>query len=149
MELARFLVKAKRNTYAGGGEEKRLEDGSRELVFEKDGFKYRDRYFGSNPFSGEEVVWHDGRVVWAMNYRGWVVSPDASPEEIYDFLKEALMKVEEAKPFRGPRMFRKGDLEYANRPVGSIEDFRGTEKIRSRSKRKDLYILFYHGGSVE
>lgn len=55
MELQDFLVKAKINTYASSGEggEKKLEDGGRELIFENGEYKYRDRYFGFNPFIGE------------------------------------------------------------------------------------------------
>ncbi|MDI6721659.1 MAG: DUF5680 domain-containing protein, partial [Candidatus Aenigmarchaeota archaeon] len=87
MELSEFLVRAKLNTYASVGEsgEKMLEDGSKELVFEENEFKYRDRYFGFNPFIGQEVVWRKGKVIWAMNYRGRIISGDVSPKYVYKF----------------------------------------------------------------
>ena len=45
MELRQFLVLAKISTYASEGEggERMLADGSKELTFQKGGFKYRDR----------------------------------------------------------------------------------------------------------
>ena len=72
MILAQFLVEAKGKTYASGGEggEKIKEDGCKELMFEKDNFKYRDRYYGGNPFIGEEVVFKNDKVIWALDLSG-------------------------------------------------------------------------------
>lgn len=69
-QLSKFLVKAKISTYASGGEEeeKVYSDGSKVFEFEEKEFKYRDRYFGYNPFIGEEIVWQNKKVVWGMNY---------------------------------------------------------------------------------
>jgi hypothetical protein len=74
VELEQFLVKAKVSAYASGGEgeEGILSDGCKELAFQEGEYKYRDRYFGWNPFIGEEVVWHGDQVTWAMNYYGAV-----------------------------------------------------------------------------
>ena len=57
-ELSKFLIKAKINSYASGGEGSRrvLEDGGKEFVFEEGQLKYRDRYFGFSPFIGQEIV---------------------------------------------------------------------------------------------
>jgi len=59
-ELCRFLVKAKINTYASAREGAILRDGSKELVFSEGKWLYRDRYFGFNPFIGEETVFYQG-----------------------------------------------------------------------------------------
>jgi len=58
MRLSEFLVKAKIATYASEGEASEivLEDGAKELTFEDGKFKYRDRYYGFNPFVGEEIA---------------------------------------------------------------------------------------------
>ena len=47
MSLREFLVEAKTNTYASNGEfgETILTDGSKEFLFDKDNFKYRDSVF--------------------------------------------------------------------------------------------------------
>ena len=65
MKLEEFLVRAKQNTYASAGEEEDiLTDGSKELLYEEGDFKYRDRYFGSKTFAGEEIIWkNDNRVI--------------------------------------------------------------------------------------
>ncbi len=149
MELNEFLVKAKVNTYATSGEggERILEDGSKELVYEEGGFKYRDRYFGFGPFAGEEIVWKDGRPFWAMNYYGSPVSGAVPAEKFYEFLKRALRKVTREKPFRGPDNFKEGDFEYINESEGGVGDFAGIEMILCRGE--EVYKLSYHGGFIK
>ena len=147
-QLNKFLVKAKINTYASGGEkqEEKLSDGSKELEFEEKEFKYRDRYFGYNSFIGEEIVWQNEKTVWGMNYCGEIVSEIISAKQIYQFLKEALKKVTEDKPFRGPDNFEKNGFKYVNKVEGTIEKFEGREMIFYREKL--VYKLNYHGGII-
>lgn len=147
-QLSKFLVKAKINTYASSGEggEKILPDGGKEFEFEKKEFKYRDRYFGFNPFIGEEIVWENEKMIWGMNYYGQVLSEIISAKDIYQFLQDALKKVSEDKPFRGPRRFIKDSFQYFNKTRGNIEKFDGEEKIFY--KRKLVYRLVYHGGII-
>ena len=149
MELSKFLVKAKIATYASEGEanERVLEDGAKELTFEDGKFKYRDRYYGFNPFVGEEIVWKNGKIVWSMNYYGKIVSDVVSAKEIYEFLKIAMRQVKEDRPFRGPNNFKSGDFEYIDESTGDINDFSGTEKILF--KGQEIYRLIYHGGIVK
>jgi hypothetical protein len=148
MELDEFLVKAKINGYASSGEggERILEDRSKELIFEENNFKYRDRYFGFNPFIGEEIVWKEGEIIWGMHYYGRVLSEEIPAKEIYEFLKEALRQVRKDKPFRGPESFKKEHFEYVNEVNGSVEEFCGIEKIFYNGK--EVYRLVYHGGSI-
>jgi len=58
MKLSKFLADAKRATYAGNGAEKKLPDGSKELTYKKNHLRYRDRYFGSKLFSGQEIIFN-------------------------------------------------------------------------------------------
>ena len=60
-----FLIKAKKSTYANadGDSKKILNDGSKEFVFSEGGYIYRDCYFGSSSFIGEEVVFLDNKAV--------------------------------------------------------------------------------------
>ena len=145
--LESFLVKAKKNTYATAGEggEKRLEDGSKELTYEENGFKYRDRYFGSSNFIGEEAIWYKSKVVWGMNYYG-KVSAGEDTGKTYDFLKKALQTVKEDRPFRGPPSFKAGELEYFNNSEGTVSEFNGRETISLNGKQ--IYYLHYHGGTI-
>ena len=148
MELSKFLVKAKIATYASEGEanERVLEDGAKELTFESDGYNYRDRYYGFNPFVGEEIVWKDDKIVWSMNYFGKILSDVVSAKEVYKFLQSAMRQVKEDRPFRGPNNFKSGDFEYIDESIGEVHNFTGTEKILF--KGQEIYRLNYHGGSM-
>ncbi len=149
MTLQEFLVKAKVNTYASvdGGDEKNSEDGSRELFYEEGEWKYRDRYFGSNRFIGEEIVWKDEKVFWAMNYYGGITADPISSEKIYGFLKKSLRQVKKDRPFRGPLEFTEGDWAYYDESEGTIDGFEGQERILYHGER--VYELKYHGGTVK
>lgn len=87
-QFNKFLTKAKINTYASSGEggEKILSDGSKEFEFKEKEFRYRDRYFGFNPFIGEEIIWENKKVVWGMNYYGEIISKIILVKRIYQFL---------------------------------------------------------------
>jgi hypothetical protein len=147
MKLSQFLVKAKIHTYASGMEERELKNGSKELSYGEDEFAYRDRYFGFNPFAGQEVVWYKEKVVWVMNYRGRVLSERIPPKKVYQFLRKALRQVKENKPFRGPDHFAENDWTYVNQVEGSVKNFKGIEKIFFRGK--PVYELGYHGGVIK
>lgn len=147
-QLSKFLVKAKINTYASSGEggEKVLLDGSKKFEFREEEFKYRDRYFGFNPFIGQEVVFQNKKIIWGMNYYGKVISNIISLKQIYQFLQEVLRKIPENKPFRGHNRFKRGNFEYFNKAKGTVEKLEGEEKIFYKGKL--MYKLIYHGGMV-
>lgn len=149
MELSKFLVKAKINTYANGGERETriLEDGSKELAYEENEFRYRDSYFGFNPFIGEEIVWQNGKVIWAMSYYGRITSEIVSVKQVYQFLRKAMRQVKEDRPFRGPNNFKEDDFEYIDESKGTIDSFVGAERIFYR--REEIYRLNYHGGFIK
>lgn len=150
MRLEKFLVKAKTSTYASFGEtdEKKLKDGGRELLYREAEWAYRDRYFGRSDFLGEEVVWRNGKVVWAMNYFGAILVVDLlSPGQVFHFLKKALIRVTEKQPFRGPSKFTDGRLVYSAKTKGDIFNFFGEETIHY--EKELIYRLRYHGGSID
>ena len=75
--LEDFIIRAKAATYAGDGAPAvSCRPGSHDLSFEDGDFHYLDSYFGGTDFSGQEVVWQDGRPVWAMGYHGRVLRDD-------------------------------------------------------------------------
>lgn len=149
MELKKFLVEAKISTYAMSGEfaEKKLKDGSKELVFENGNFKYRDRYLGHDSFIGEELVWKGEEILWGMNYFGEITSKEVSSEKLYNFLKTALKRVTEDLPFRGPNEFKEGDFSYQNNVEGDVLSFSGKEIIYYEDEM--VYCLHYHGGMIK
>lgn len=147
-ELRNFLVMAKKNTYAknGEGKETALQDGSKEFIFKKGLWKYRDRYFGFNPFIGQEVVWYKDRPFWTMNYFGEVVSKKANPKTVYNFLKICLTQVNKSMPYRGPHNSARENFIYQNKVIGSLKKFSGKEIIKL--KRSKVYNLKYQGGTL-
>ena len=147
-DLTKFIVEAKISTYASIGEskEKIFKDGCRELIYKKGDFRYRDRYFGFNPFIGEEVVWQNKNVIWAMNYYGKIISDIIPSNRVYIFLQEALRRIQRESPFRGPQEFNKRDFRYVNKHRGTIEIFKGVEIIFYNGQK--IYKLNYHGGLV-
>ena len=149
MKLEQFLVKAKVSAYASEGEvgEEILADGCKELTFQEGKFKYRDRYFGWNPFVGEEVVWQGDQIAWAMNYYGLVFDEVVPVGQVYAFLQQAMNQVKENRPFRGPQSLKANDYEYLDESQGSVEQFTGTERIFYQGR--EIYRLNYHGGRVK
>ncbi|MFA5013842.1 MAG: DUF5680 domain-containing protein [Candidatus Paceibacterota bacterium] len=149
MELKDFLVEAKINTYAKDGEggERVLEDGSKELIYENKEWKYRDRYFGFNPFIGEEAVWENGKMIWGMNYYGKILSDKVDVSQVYQFLKKAMRLVEADRPFRGPTELQEEEWDYRDENNGNIDKFEGVETIYFQKEK--VYELKYHGGVIK
>jgi len=145
----KFLVKAKKETYASNSEfeKKRLKDGAKELSFAENDFLYRDRYFGSKAFIGEEVVFKNKKPFWSMNYAGSCLNDFCPRNDIYSFLKKSLKKVDKKTIFRGPKKLKIGDFLYINKINGDVNDFYGEEFIYFKNKK--VYKLKYHGGIIQ
>jgi hypothetical protein len=147
-----FLIEAKKNTYASQGDEASvpsLLNGSKQLEYRKGNYFYRDIYFGSAFFAGQEIVEYEDRPIWSMVYSGGVFHPDASREEIsriYAFLRVALRLVDETSIYRGPNFFRKQNYTYENRYNGTLDNFYGNEAILIDGKK--VYELRYCGGFI-
>lgn len=148
-QLKIFLKEAKINTYAKAGEggEQILRDNGKRFEYKKGKLHYRDTYFGSDIFMGEEIVFYQSKPVWGMNYYGSAFSQSVSNKEVYLFLKKALQKVTQEKPYRGPSHFMDKYFRYINKVNGSIKEFWGEEKIFY--KKELVYILKYHGGLID
>ncbi|MEK6820745.1 MAG: DUF5680 domain-containing protein [Nanoarchaeota archaeon] len=158
-KLRTFIVRAKKNCYAGEGEETRLADGSKCLVFQDGDFYYTDNYDGYYQAPGTELVrWQraDGQRIWQMSYSGGMLSPNFwnFAHETYEFLKKTLTQISPEKPFRGPEPgFREGDFEYFASTDTSeclwgenFTRFAGREKIEY--KDTTVFSQDYVGGLV-
>ena len=149
MSLIEFILEAKKAAYAKENPDSLeiLDNGSRELTFEEGDFVYKDRYYGFNPFSGEETVWQADVPVWSMNYYGKIISSSVLPKNVYPFLRKAMSEVDEESLFRGPFSFIEGDFKYENKFNGDIDFFTGEESIFFKGEK--VYLLVYHGGRVK
>ncbi|MBE5924898.1 MAG: hypothetical protein E7271_10635 [Lachnospiraceae bacterium] len=142
--LIDFLIKAKQATYAGkGAETTSTREKSYDLIYSDGDYMYYDTYLGTGKFAGEEALWVKGIPFWSMNYIGRVTGANFSG----DFLKEALLRVPEDKPFRGPEHYTDGDYTYHCEVDGSFEWFQGRETIYY--KGTEIYECIFHGGLVE
>lgn len=149
MKLIDFLLEAKVAGYATGGEEGEIEfkDGSKGFELCSKKFKYIDRYFGFNPFSGTESVYDsEDKLIWVMNYYGSVSEKFKEPAKVYNVLKSAMQKITTEFPFRGPPSFIESGLLYTNDQSGDVFSFSGKETIKDSNE--EVYSLFYHGGSI-
>lgn len=149
MILEEFLVQAKQNTYAaelGGVPPETLEDGARQFVYREGTHEYRDRYYGFNPFGGEEIVREHGSAIWCMHYWGRVLTAEADPASVYRFLRSVLREVPKDRPFRGPPSFKDGPWSYRNQVSGDVWSFHGGETISYLEFL--VYRCVYHGGAL-
>lgn len=150
MTLVEFIIKAKIAGYATGGENEELsfDDGSKGFTYSSGEYKYIDRYYGFNPFSGAEHIYNsDDSLIWKMNYYGEVLDKSADPLKIYIFLREAMSCITPEYPFRGPANLKKGSLSYENVQNGTVLSFHGKETISDDGII--VYHLHYHGGRMK
>lgn len=151
-EFLKFLVKAKKSTYANSNAPKVLSSRlkAKDYEFTDGNLTYHDTYFGGVKFMGEEVVYYNDNILWGMNYYGFTID-DSLTEEVMDkVLRVALMKVGEDKeviPVRGPKEFINEDYLYIFNVDGDMENFVGTEQIYK--DKKLIYELKCHGGIIK
>lgn len=142
-DLIPFLICAKKNTYPVNENKvvsSRLK--SHDFSYCKNGYKYLDSYFGGEHFSGSETVWYLERPIWGMNYMGRITGEYFNS----DFLKEALLNVPSESPYRGPKIFVKGDYHYHCKTEGAFVWFQGYEEIFYLNEK--IYECYFHGGMI-
>lgn len=155
--LKKFLIEAKKQTYANSntekGESSRLGSSDYHYEEEIDGqkFIYHDTYFGGTKFMGEEVVYFDSSIPeWGMNYYGVTLDESLSEEAMDKALRPALMRVGEDEtilPVRGPSKFENDGYVYTFKVSGTLNCFEGIEEIYSGDKL--IYKLTCHGGIIQ
>ena len=147
-QLTAFIVRAKAASYVGSGAPSpACRPGSHDLQFRDGDFAYLDSYFGGSDFIGEEVVYHEERPIWAMNYYGHIIEPTLiSAAETGQMIKASLSQLYVQGRFLGGFEFAVGDSTYTDTNTGDVRSFTGTEWIVRRNRK--VYELFYHGGLI-
>lgn len=144
VQIVDFLIKAKKATYAGNGDEDiPSRPNSHDLSYERGDYQYIDTYVGSYKFSGQEALFKKQQAFWTMNYIGRVLDEGFEG----DFLKEALSIIPEDKPFRGPDIYQNNDMTYTCQVHGDFDWFNGYECIYKGSQK--IYECVFHGGAVQ
>lgn len=149
-ELKDFIHEAGLNTYLKAGvmpNATPYRPGSDEFSYERGEWKYLDSYAWNHDGGGEEFVYLSGKVVWVLNYYGFLVG-EQDKKEIYGFLHDALRLRHPILPVRGAahedavRGLRY-EVEFARAEIGN---FVGVERIFKNSKV--VYEGYIHGGFV-
>lgn len=148
-ELNAFIVRAKAATYVGNGEHvSPCRQGSHDLRFEDGPWTYHDSYFGGSDFIGEEVVYFEGKPVWAMNYYGRILRADLiTAAQAGQMIKASLSRMYTEGRFLGGFRHTEQDLTYIDASNGTVNSFRGRELIRRG--QVTAYELDYHGGLIK
>lgn len=133
-ELKKFLIEAKKQTYANANVKKSASSrlNSNDYEYQNRNMTYHDTYFGGTKFIGEEIVYVDNKTFWGMNYYGVTIDESLGEEAMDNALRPALMMVgddEDIIPVRGPKQFINGDYKYTFQVNGSLENFIGTETV--------------------
>lgn len=147
-ELRQFLIASNKAGYAGGKEKQWIKepDNSTTIPFEKGLWKSHDNFFGGEPYGGRTIVFYEDKPVWMMVYYGRV-EETTNPDPVYSILRNALMRMPEDYPFRGPKEYQEKNLIYKNVWNGDPERFSGEETITEEGKL--LYKANYMGGFVD
>jgi len=145
--LRQFLINSNKAGYAGGEEKKWIKepDGSTTIPFERGEWRLHDNFFGGEPYGGRTIIFYKGNPAWIMVYYGWVAE-GVGTESVYRVLRNALMRMPEDYPFRGPKEYEEGDYVYTNFWEGELERFSGEEKITQGDRL--VYKASYIGGFV-
>jgi hypothetical protein len=146
--LNTFIVRAKAVTYVGEGQPvPSCRPGSHDLKFTDGDWAYLDSYFGGRDFIGEEVVYSQGKPVWAMNYYGRILRADLiTPAQTGEVIKASLTKMYTEDRFLGGFEYQHEGFTYTDASEGDISSFRGRECISHLGEI--AYELFYHGGLI-
>ncbi|MBN2387141.1 MAG: hypothetical protein JXB85_08975 [Anaerolineales bacterium] len=147
--LEAFIVRAKAATYVGdGAPAPACRPGSHDLRFTDGEWSYLDSYFGGRDFIGEEVVFHNGRPVWAMNYYGYILDPELiTPSQTGQVIKASLSQMYIEGRFLGGFEYLHAGFVYTDGNEGDVTRFHGRETIRKNSEL--AYELVYHGGLIK
>ena len=148
-ELNTFIVRAKAATYVGDGEHVApCRSGSHDLRFSDGKWEYHDSYFGGSDFIGEEVVYCDGKPVWAMNYYGRILRDDLlTAARAGQMVKTSLSQLYREDRFLGGFEHVENDLAYVDTNEGDPHSFHGREFIHRAQEL--AYELVYHGGLIK
>lgn len=146
-KLKRFLLESNKSGYASGNSSTwtKESDRSTTITYEKGNWKSHDNYFGGEPYGGRVIVFYKEKPVWIMVYYGWIEKGFGN-KPIYAVLQNALKRMPENMPLRGPKEYKEESYIYENQWEGNIGRYSGQEEILQEGKR--VYEAIYLGGLI-
>lgn len=146
--LKAFIVKAQApHAFDTANVTKSEADGAWTIVETDGDFKLVDKWFGGEPYGGQETIYYKDKAVWVMVYYGRVYDTELDANDVYDFLRKTLQFPPKDKPYRGPEEYAEGNLTYKNTATGEVDNYSGEEKIFENGK--EIYTATYYGGLVD
>lgn len=147
-ELKTFMYEANQLGYLTGNYKDWIKekDGSTTICYAKENWKMLDNFFGGEPFGGRLTIFYKNKPVWIMVYYGFIKEFILPIEEVYRFLRSALLNIPKEFPIRGPKKYVEKNLTYKNTWQGKINQYFGKEKIFIENK--EIYQAFYFGGLI-
>lgn len=152
-EICKLLKNFNQMGYADESAKYELQADNSKMITHKlklgeDEYVYNDKFWGGEPYGGYEIIYKNGKEVFACFYYGKVYD-GFEFEKIYGFLRESLregLKADSTNLHRGPESYIKGDFAYSNKTIGDIEFFCLEEKIEFQGKQ--VYIAKFNGGFI-
>ena len=92
-EIKEFLQIANRSGYGNPDVKiKPTVDGGQIIQHQSGDWCFSDRFYGGQPYAGQEIIYYKDDPVWAMQYRGWLTDESFNSGDIYSFLRKALLE---------------------------------------------------------
>lgn len=146
-EFVQFLLAARQ--YTVGAAATSLVPDAQQVEYRQGIWLHRTTTLGTAAVVGQEIVYRQDHPVWGMGYAGGVLDLGDDPaqmEQVYAFLRAALLRATPMRPYRGPATWREGDYVYRDQSQGTLRGFWGDERITYRARK--VYELHYSGGIV-
>ena len=143
-EIINFLLRARTKTYAGGGGGVTPAlAGSKQLEHVEGDYLYRDIYYvGERAFLGIETIYHQGKPVWNMVYRGDWDPNDITDEEIRENLPAALIANANTARINQRVEWENGNYRYLCEGEGELDNFHGLE-ILFKNGHSSHRVVYY------
>jgi hypothetical protein len=145
-EALNFLLKARSQTYATGGN--KVDSGLKGAVqyeYSEGDFSYTDVYqIGNGIFMGLDTVYYQGKPVISNSYFGNFIK--VTEEEVDNILRAALSDNWETTRIWNKVEWDKENYHYTCDGEGDIDEFSGTEKILKEGEQ--VYYFYYAAGWI-
>ncbi len=147
-ELVDFIMRAKSATWNGDGiASLSYPPGLRDLQYDEPRLAHLDSYFGDTNFLGQEVVWHEGKAIWVMNYHGQIIRPETyGGARAGTTSQVGRQRVYDQGTFLGEHKFELEHSTFHMTTTGDLAAFSGSEWHEIDGDT--VYRFDFHGGIV-
>jgi hypothetical protein len=146
-ELKSFLLRANMPHANGTAKITKELDGSRTIEYAEGDYRMHDNFFCGEPYGGRPVVFYKEEALLLEVYYGRAYETQRTADEVYGFLREALQHPDINNPYRGPEIYKRGQLTYRSFVEGDITNHTVKEYIYD--EQTEIYSALVVGGVVD